>query len=951
MFLCYNVNMDKRIIKEWNKIKDYNLFTNIDEFALLFVEKPYGVCLRKYTSYPWCKENFFFGSYDELKIWYQTTEEIPFYVKDSVGQKFGKLTVLEFLYMNNSKGLRTLHAKCSCDCGNIVNVEYRGLKHGDVIGCGCKKAKKIASILDYFEDLVKERWDYDKNIEDPKDIEFNSDKKYWWKGYKESYLMAPKELLGKPNGTSFPEQAIFFYLSKLFPNVENRVKIQCGEAKLEADIFLRDYNIAIEYDGVAWHKSKLQRDIDKSNYFASQNIYVIRARESGLEDFDIPNGTIIEVDTDNLPYLETIAQTINKIIVIIKEKIQIPELAPIQDLSQAIRKDRILIESRYLQAYEKDNIANTWLIDYWDENNGIEPYKVSVKSIDKFYFRCNANNSIFISPSAIMKIFNRVETNECKAQMQDDLLIDGDCPFASFDCCPCNALYHADDLKAPCNSFIKYDDNTPLYKELGFDYEIEAEEHLRTTPFPEYTNRYLTFISTIKDYNDSTKNRLIYYFTNLLFYKFPAVQDMIAEFIMLPIDLSCKQKYLESIFCYPNFGLADVSRVFANKNLLDFYFSHFDYKTMFANEGSIILNLDHAYPIFDTLKSFIYDKKLITLNNAIAVMKRLLNDDEIDIVISSLALQLSATNNYRYKELKRSSKSYDNLISILKNNVSLEGQPQVVALMDDTCLAIRLECYQKFIEQKLDKNTLKQVELSKIYKILSKSYGQFIQVINGVLETFKDVPYKCDLIKTMISQDYYYSLAATGKITWLVPIQELTPNHIFNMTIGYDSYSTEQKCEIIEFIDYFLETTGYYVDISNIDDPEQYVKWFYKYGTQRFKFNLNIIVNDEICSKQFFNFILKVYDGELDYYKFLIDIKYIFEQCKEIYLLGAMPDAFTERLKKLILYIEYHRTDLEHYQISNDYDINDVLGVEREDRNKRIIKIYDIDDPIRYKKW
>lgn len=319
VLFCYNKTMDKRVIKEWNKIKDYNIFQDIEQFAQLFIEKPYGVCLRKYTSFPWCKENFFFGSYDELKEWYKTTEEIPFYVKGYIGQKFGKLTVLNFLYKHNSKGIRTLHAKCKCDCGNIIDVEYRSLKHGDIVGCGCKKVKKIISVLDYFEDLVKERWDYSKNIEDPKAVEFNSDKKYWWKGYKESYLMAPKELLGKSSGTSFPEQAIFFYLSKLFPNIENRVKIQCGESKIEADIFLSDYNIAIEYDGYVWHKNKLQKDIAKSIALASQNIYLIRAREFGLEDFDITNGTIVEVDIDNLPYLEAIAQTINKIIVIIKE--------------------------------------------------------------------------------------------------------------------------------------------------------------------------------------------------------------------------------------------------------------------------------------------------------------------------------------------------------------------------------------------------------------------------------------------------------------------------------------------------------------------------------------------------------------------------------------------------------------------------------------------------------
>lgn len=42
----------RKFLKEWNKIKDFDIFQNINEFALLFFKKPYGICLRKYTTYP-----------------------------------------------------------------------------------------------------------------------------------------------------------------------------------------------------------------------------------------------------------------------------------------------------------------------------------------------------------------------------------------------------------------------------------------------------------------------------------------------------------------------------------------------------------------------------------------------------------------------------------------------------------------------------------------------------------------------------------------------------------------------------------------------------------------------------------------------------------------------------------------------------------------------------------
>ena len=49
----------EQVLKEWDKIKAYDILDTIEELESLFQEKPYGKCMRKYTAYPWCKENFF----------------------------------------------------------------------------------------------------------------------------------------------------------------------------------------------------------------------------------------------------------------------------------------------------------------------------------------------------------------------------------------------------------------------------------------------------------------------------------------------------------------------------------------------------------------------------------------------------------------------------------------------------------------------------------------------------------------------------------------------------------------------------------------------------------------------------------------------------------------------------------------------------------------------------
>lgn len=65
-------------------------------------------------------------------------------IKDITGQKFGRLTAIEFAghkeFKNGDK--RTLW-KCKCDCGNIIYVTENALQSGNTTSCGCR-AKEIS---------------------------------------------------------------------------------------------------------------------------------------------------------------------------------------------------------------------------------------------------------------------------------------------------------------------------------------------------------------------------------------------------------------------------------------------------------------------------------------------------------------------------------------------------------------------------------------------------------------------------------------------------------------------------------------------------------------------------------------------------------------------------------------------------------------------------------------
>lgn len=67
-----------------------------------------------------------------------------------IGQRFGHLTVLEYLGTNNNTSLW----KCKCDCGNEISVVGWHLTKGIVKSCGCLKQSYgeeiIANLLDQY---------------------------------------------------------------------------------------------------------------------------------------------------------------------------------------------------------------------------------------------------------------------------------------------------------------------------------------------------------------------------------------------------------------------------------------------------------------------------------------------------------------------------------------------------------------------------------------------------------------------------------------------------------------------------------------------------------------------------------------------------------------------------------------------------------------------------------
>lgn len=109
-------------------------------------------------------------------------------------------------------------------------------------------------------DLAAE-WNYDKNDGlKPTDVSISSGRKVWWicpRGHEYQAVIANRSkgtgcrICQRENQTSFPEQALFYYIYKVFPDAENR-NTSALEGK-ELDIYIPSIRTGIEFDGKKWH--------------------------------------------------------------------------------------------------------------------------------------------------------------------------------------------------------------------------------------------------------------------------------------------------------------------------------------------------------------------------------------------------------------------------------------------------------------------------------------------------------------------------------------------------------------------------------------------------------------------------------------------------------------------------------------------------------------------------
>lgn len=139
-------------------------------------------------------------------------------------------------------------------------------------------------------ELLK-HWDYSKNYVLPESLTKGGHEKVWWicdfgHSFKSGVASQCKKfscpVCNKEKQTSFPEQAIFYYIRQIFPDAINGDRTALDG--FELDIFIPSQNVGIEYDGSAWHKD-IDKDVNKEYQCNQKGILLIRVREEDCETY------------------------------------------------------------------------------------------------------------------------------------------------------------------------------------------------------------------------------------------------------------------------------------------------------------------------------------------------------------------------------------------------------------------------------------------------------------------------------------------------------------------------------------------------------------------------------------------------------------------------------------------------------------------------------------------
>ena len=277
-------------------------------------------------------------------------------------------------------------------CGHEWEAMIRDRNHG--IGCPICSNHQL---LKGYNDLqtcnpsLAEEWHPTLNgTLSPDSVVFGTEKKVWWKcricgNSWEATVVARRNGSGCPRcsserSTSYPEQAVYFYLRKLFPNAINRYVLE----NHELDIYLPDIHLGIEYDGDYYHTEETKnREERKDRYFFDNGIDVLHIKED-IRSTGEPSNILTYQPSSNYGTLD---EVIRRLLLFIQTKYGI-----VADFTIDNRNEMSEIMSGYLSTVKTNSIEALApkLLEEWDyqKNGDLNPAYLSANSNKKVWWKC-----------------------------------------------------------------------------------------------------------------------------------------------------------------------------------------------------------------------------------------------------------------------------------------------------------------------------------------------------------------------------------------------------------------------------------------------------------------------------------------------------------------------------------------------------------------------------------
>lgn len=162
---------------------------------------------------------------------------------------------------------------------------------------GHRTASGINDFATLYPEIASE-WHPTKNRDlKPENFSKKNGTKVWWMcSFGHEWQATIHDRVGDRTGcpecnkrrvTSFPEQAILFYVKQLYPDAINKYK-DIFDNSMELDIYIPSIKCGIEFDGAHWHKTENEHSREHKKYEICKKygILLLRIKERTEEHWD-----------------------------------------------------------------------------------------------------------------------------------------------------------------------------------------------------------------------------------------------------------------------------------------------------------------------------------------------------------------------------------------------------------------------------------------------------------------------------------------------------------------------------------------------------------------------------------------------------------------------------------------------------------------------------------------